>query len=66
VDRSQITDYAVLLQKVGCSTQGVYTFITKNWSNEMFGESHKNQEEDDPDDEYVEQKYRNPLSSGWI
>lgn len=43
-----------------------HTFITKNWSTEMFGISCLDQEEVESDDEYLEQKYRNPLSTGWI
>jgi hypothetical protein len=39
LDHTIIIDYAVLLQKLGCAEQGVYTYISKNWSVEMFGES---------------------------
>jgi hypothetical protein len=36
---SNIVDFAVMLQKIGCDTQGVYAVISKNWLIEMFGES---------------------------
>jgi hypothetical protein len=39
LDPGSIVDFAVLLQKIGCQTQGVYTFVTKNWSIELFGET---------------------------
>jgi hypothetical protein len=67
--QSQIVDFAVLLQKVGCATQGVYTMVTKNWSTEMFGESTSEQHEDQGSEieyEIPEQKYEDPLHSGWI
>ena len=38
LDEFIIKDYGVLLPKLGCDLQGIYTMITKNWSTEMFGE----------------------------
>jgi hypothetical protein len=38
VDRSCISDFGVLLQKIGCEELGVYTIVTKNWATTMFGE----------------------------
>lgn len=34
----EIKDYGVLLPKLGCAEQGVYTMATKSWSTEMFGD----------------------------
>ena len=33
-----IKDYGVLLPKLGCADQGVYTMVTKSLSTEMFGD----------------------------
>jgi hypothetical protein len=39
LDPGSIVDFAFLIQKIGCGTQRVYTFVTKNWSIELFGET---------------------------
>jgi hypothetical protein len=38
VDWLQITDFGVLLPKLGNSEVGVYTVVTKNWSTMMYGD----------------------------
>jgi SAP domain len=68
-----IKDYAVLLPRLGCDTVGVYTFISKNWSTEMFGEYNFSEESNN----YVDQggsatvpdtvhHFPKMESSGWI
>jgi hypothetical protein len=72
LDHTFIIDYAVLLQKIGCAEKGVYTYISKNWSVEMFGGSNCEifvaQQQTNPTNEELVAKtvFSTRQTSGWI
>jgi hypothetical protein len=70
LDPGSIVDFAVLLQKIGCKTQGIYTFVTKNWSNKLFGGTNNKrffaEQRDATVEEEISKRWKNNNDNHWI
>jgi hypothetical protein len=70
LDPGSIVNFAVLLQKIGCKTQGIYPFVTKNRSIELFGETNNKrffaEQQDGTAEEEISKQQMNDNDNHWI